>query len=151
MAHRLSTYFVNDMTTKINAMNSLTGKQQFTNAEDSIDRSDDQAAGGFTDQTGVPGDQRVQQFLIFFTDGNPNAFRGTFTYNGRQYDAVAYTEGTNGSCTDYVCGSDRNLCDPITGNSIGVPALPSGQWINGYLNQMGCIFAVPRTRLWSSE
>ena len=97
VAHRLSTYFVNDMTTKINAMNALTGKRDVTNAEDSIDRSDNQAAGGFTDQTGVPGDQRVQQYLIFFTDGNPNAFRGTFTYNGRQYDAVAYAEGTNGS------------------------------------------------------
>ena len=114
------------MTTKINAMNALTGKRDVTNAEDSIDRSDDQAAGGFTDQTGVPGDQRVQQYLIFFTDGNPNAFRGTFTYNGRQYDAVAYAEGTNGACTGHICGSDRNLCDPITGNSIGVPALPTG-------------------------
>jgi len=124
--HRLSTNFVNDMTAKINAMNSMTGKQQFTNAEDSIARSDDQAAGGFTDQSGLPQNQRVQQIFIFFTDGNPNAFRGNFTYRGNVYDAVAYTEGAFGSCTGYICGSDRNLCDPITGNSIGVPALPTG-------------------------
>ena len=112
--HRLSTYFVNDMTAKINAMNSETGKRQFTNAEDSIDRSDNQADGGFTDQSGMPEDQRVQQYLIFFTDGNPNAFRGNFTYRGNVYDAVAYTEGAFGSCTGYICGSDRNLCRPAT-------------------------------------
>jgi Flp pilus assembly protein TadG len=124
--HRLSTYFVDDMTAKINAMISETGKRQFTNAEDSIDRSDNQSDGGFTDQSGMPEDKRLQQYLIFFTDGNPNAFRDHFTYRGNVYDAVAYTEGSFGSCTGYICGSDRNLCDPVTGNSIGVPALPTG-------------------------
>jgi hypothetical protein len=141
--HRLSTYFVNDMRAKINAMNSETGKRQFTNAEDSIDRSDNQADGGFTDQTGLPGDQRVQQYLIFFTDGNPNAFRGTFTRNGRPYDAVAYTEGAYGSCTDYICGSDRNLCDPITGNSIGVPALPTGNGLTATSTRWGVFVEYP--------
>jgi Flp pilus assembly protein TadG len=124
--HRLSTYFVNDMTAKINTISAQTGKQQFTNAEDAINRSDDQAAGGFTDMSFVPEDQRVQQYLIFFTDGNPNAFRHTFTYRNTVYDAVAYTEGSFGSCTDYICGSDRYLCHPDTGNSLGIPVLPSG-------------------------
>jgi hypothetical protein len=120
--HRLGTYFVTDMTARINAMNAQTGKRRSTNAEDAIDRSDDQAAGGFTDQSGVPGDQRLQQYLIFFTDGNPTAFRDNFTYQGVVYDAVAYT---GPAYTEPICDGD-NLCDPVTGDSISVPALPTG-------------------------
>jgi Flp pilus assembly protein TadG len=128
----LGTNFVQGMTNKINALSAESGKRQFTNAEDAIDRSDDEAAGGFTDQTGLPGDRRKHQYLVFFTDGNPNAFRGEFTYNGVTYDAVAYVEGANGSCTGDVCGSDRYLCDPVTGNSLGIKALPTGDGKQGH-------------------
>ena len=76
--------FVLDMTTAIDAMSASGG----TNAEDALDRAD--GNGGFSDQTIVPGDQRKQQFLIFFSDGNPTAFRGTFTRGGTDYDAVGY-------------------------------------------------------------
>ena len=76
--------FVLDMTSAINSMSASGG----TNAEDALDRAD--GNGGFSDQTGVPGDQRKQQFLIFFSDGNPTAFRGTFTREGTDYDAVGY-------------------------------------------------------------
>ena len=122
----LSTYFVSDMTTQINAMQAQTGKRQFTNAENAIDSSDNEGDGGFTDQSGIPGDLRLQQFLVFFTDGNPNAFRDIFRYQGSNYDAVAYTEGQWGSCTGNICGSDHYLCHPLTGDSINMPALPTG-------------------------
>ena len=81
--HR-QTDFVSDMTDAIDLMAASGG----TNAEDALDRAD--GSGGFSDQTIVPGDQRKQQFLIFFSDGNPTAFRGTFTREGTDYDAVAY-------------------------------------------------------------
>ncbi len=84
---QLGTNFVTAMTTKINAM-TATGA---TNAEDAIDQSD--GPKGFTDQTGIPGDKRVQQYLIFFTDGYPTAFRGTFRRNAIDYDAVVMGTG----------------------------------------------------------
>jgi Flp pilus assembly protein TadG len=83
----LGTNFVNAMTTKISNMTAIGA----TNAEDAIAQ-----AGGpqsFTNQTGVPGDQRIQQYLIFFTDGHPTAFRGRFRSNGIDYDAVVMDAG----------------------------------------------------------
>jgi len=83
-----------------------------TNIEDALDQAD--GPQGFTDQTGIPGDQRVRQFVIFFTDGLANKFRGKFTYmGGKPFDAVPFTDGT--------------LHDPITGSTLsGVSALPTG-------------------------
>lgn len=83
----LTTNYVTRMTSRINAM-TATGA---TNAEDALDQAD--GPQGFTDQTGVPGDRRVQQYLIFFTDGHPTAFRGTFRRNGTVYDAVVMGTG----------------------------------------------------------
>ena len=53
-------------------------------------------AGGFTDQTGVPGDKRIQQFVVFFSDGMPTAFRDKFKYNNTDYDGVVYGQGSSG-------------------------------------------------------
>jgi hypothetical protein len=130
------------MRAKIDAINATyTGigdKRQHTNAEDAIDRSDNQAAGGFTNQSGLPEDQRVQQYLIFFTDGNPNAFRDHFTYQGIDYDAVAYATWVtfDGSCDGLICRINpfgpSYLCDRDTGDTLlppglpGIPALPTG-------------------------
>ena len=131
--HAMSTNFVTDMRNRINSMSAMSGKRQFTNAEDAIDKSENGTGGGFTDQAGISGDRRVQQFLIFFTDGNPNAFREVFRYRDVDYDAIAYAGGLWGSCTDDICGSDRSLCDPSTGDTLNppgpltsVPALPTG-------------------------
>jgi len=76
--------FVDPMKSIIDGMYASGG----TNAEDAIDQTD--GPGGFSDQTGVPGNEKVQQFLIFFSDGNPTAFRGDFTRDGTDYDAVGY-------------------------------------------------------------
>jgi hypothetical protein len=141
--HRLSTYFVNDMTAKINAITSPAGKMRATNAEEAIDRSDNQAAGGFTDQTGIPEDSRVQQYLIFFTDGNPTAFRDSFTYRGTVYDGVAYAGpgGVN------ICDG-TGLSDPVTGDTLrpsglpgGVPATPTGDGRATSSNTKWLVFA----------
>ena len=76
----LGVNYVTPMVTAINAM-SATGA---TDAEEAIDQSDGPA--GFTDQTGVPGDQRIQQFMIFFSDGRPTGFHTTILRNGTSYD-----------------------------------------------------------------
>lgn len=86
----LGTNFVSPMKTAINSM-SATGA---TNMEDALDQAD--GPSGFTDQTGVPVDKRVQQFLVFFSDGMPTAFRDTFKKNGTNYDAVVCATG---NCT----------------------------------------------------
>ena len=48
---------------------------------------------GLPNQTGIPLDQRVQQFVVFFTDGRPTAFQGSFRYQGNSFDAVATVPG----------------------------------------------------------
>jgi Mg-chelatase subunit ChlD len=117
--HALSTNFVSDMTVKINAMTATWA----TNAEDAIDQSD--GPSGFTDQTGLPGDQRVQQYLIFFTDGRPTAFRGSFRYNGTDYDAVVM--GTGNYCDTvygYMGHTDSENFYTSTGQPTGTSLLP---------------------------
>jgi Putative Flp pilus-assembly TadE/G-like/von Willebrand factor type A domain len=123
--HPLSTYFVNDMTTKINAITtpSTTSKRRATNAEDAISKSGDQLAGGFTDQTGVAADQRIQQYLVFFTDGNPTAFTSKFTYGGgTSFDAVVYATPT----APYTICDNSGLSSITTGDGISVQATPTG-------------------------
>lgn len=81
--------YVTPMVTAINAMSA----GGHTNAEDAIDQAD--GPSGFTDQTSVPGDRRIQQFLIFFSDGRPNTIRSSFMSQGVNYDANAFV---NGNC-----------------------------------------------------
>ena len=44
---------------------------------------------GFTDQTGIPGSNRVQQFVVFFSDGQPTCFGGNFRFRGSDFTATA--------------------------------------------------------------
>ncbi len=99
----LGTNYVAPMTTAITNMSANGG----TNAEDAVAAAG--GASGLPDQSGIPVDKRIQQFLIFFSDGNPTAFRGTFKYNGTDYDAVALGTGTN--------------CDAVY-TSMGYPGYP---------------------------
>ena len=86
--------FVSAMQSAINDMDAVGA----TNAEDALDQSD--GPYGLTDQSGFSGDEYLQQYVIFFSDGNPTAFRGTFRYNGEDnIDAV-------------VCGTG-NTCDTV--------------------------------------
>jgi Flp pilus assembly protein TadG len=87
----LGNYYVNPMTNAIAGLNAIGA----TNAEDALA----QVMGplGFTDQTSTPPDKRVLQFVIFFTDGNPTAFRGKFKNQGTDnIDAVV--AGTGQTC-----------------------------------------------------
>jgi hypothetical protein len=77
-----------------------------TNMEDALDQADDDTERNgsptttFTDQSGIPGNQRVKQFLVFFTDGRPTSFKGKFTryMNGVKYDDYAVIPGPDNPC-----------------------------------------------------
>ncbi|NPV04430.1 MAG: VWA domain-containing protein [Syntrophaceae bacterium] len=86
----LGSDFVDPMRSAINAMTAVGA----TNTEDALDRAG--GTGSFTDQSGLPGDRRVQQFAVFFSDGMPTALRERFRWNGQDYDGVAYGVGSSG-------------------------------------------------------
>ncbi len=67
-----------------------------TNIEDALS----QAGAQFADQTPVAPADRVQQFIVFFTDGRPTAFRSNFKRNGNNYDAVVCVTGNCDSNSD---------------------------------------------------
>jgi len=58
-----------------------------TNMEDAIDQAG--GNGGLRDQSGLPASSKVQQYVVFFSDGMPTAFRYTFLNQGTTYDSVA--------------------------------------------------------------
>ncbi len=107
--------FVIDMEQAIGNMNA-TG---FTNAEDALDQVD--GPDGFTDAT------NVSQYVIFFTDGNPTAFRTTydstegpyrrFTRNGSNHNDAVVTYSTN---------ENKSLYHPDTGASLDVRQYKTG-------------------------
>lgn len=84
----------------IHAAISTLSSSGFSNAEDAIA----QAGGplGLTDQSGVPEFERARQFVIFFGDGSPSAFRSQFVKRSTPYDAVVVVEG---SCDPPVSGT----------------------------------------------
>ena len=100
----LGTYYVNNMLVQINSMVASGA----TNMEDALRRAGDESQGGLTDQTGIPGDQRKQQYVVFFGDGNPTAFRGDFLHNNTPYDAVGMVTSN--------CGPNEN---PVVWNRLG--------------------------------
>ncbi len=112
--------FVDDMKTKIDLM-SASG---WTNMEDAIDQAG--GSSGFTDQSGVPGDQRVQQFLVFFTDGKPTAFRSTYDPSTAPYRL--FTRGSVNKVNETTqepdvvvaasSSSDARLYDPYDGSQL---------------------------------
>jgi uncharacterized protein YegL len=79
--------FVAPMKTAINAM----GANGYTNSEDAIDQADGPL--GFTNQSAVPAGSKVQQFLIFFSDGRPNTIRSSFKNKNVTHDAVFHCLG----------------------------------------------------------
>lgn len=83
--YALNTNFYSPMVATINGMSAVGA----TNAEDAIA----QAGAQLSDQSSLPAADRVQQFIVFFTDGRPTAFRSIFKRKGTNYDAVVCTSG----------------------------------------------------------
>jgi Flp pilus assembly protein TadG len=116
----LGNNFVTPIKTAITAMQPV----GWTNAEDAIAQAD--GPSGFTDQNGVPQADRIQQFLVFFSDGRPNVFRDVFRNRNAIVDALVRVGG--GNCDP----GDNNqvyqyLMSPVTGNDMTtVVARPTG-------------------------
>lgn len=118
----LGTNFVNPMRTAIDAMSAVGG----TNMESALDRAD--GTGGFTDQTGIPGDRRVQQFAVFFSDGQPTCFGGTFRNRGNVFDAAVCTSD---NCRSWeTCSLYRDLCRLDREEWRGIDPIPTGHGRN---------------------
>ena len=78
----LDTDFVFDVTNQIAATVAAGG----TNTEDALGQAVN--LGWEPGQLAVPVNQRTQQVVILFSDGNPTGFRGQFKKNGADLDAV---------------------------------------------------------------
>jgi Mg-chelatase subunit ChlD len=119
--YALGNNFVGPMRAAINAMI----PSGATNMEDAFDQAD--GPKGFPDQTGMPADQRRQQFVVFFSDGQPTAMRGKFRRDGIDYDAVVVHTGNCKPWESYttykVVGP---LHDPFTGADLSVQPLVTG-------------------------
>ncbi len=82
--YALGTDFYTPILNAINAMQA----NNYTTTEDALA----QAGAQFPDQTLVPPINRIQQYIVFFTDGNANGFRSTFTSNGgKPQDAILHS------------------------------------------------------------
>jgi Mg-chelatase subunit ChlD len=120
--HPLDNYFVSAIRLAIDNMNSVGA----TNMEDALNQAD--GPSGFADQSEIPLERRIQQYLVVFSDGNPTAFRGDFRHRGTTYDAVACVTGNCVPGDSYdVYG---NLGRPTIVNSwFGFDPLPTGNGI----------------------
>lgn len=111
--------FVTPMKTAIDAMQAVS----FTNTDDAILLAD--GPDGFTDQSSTPGERRVQQFVVFFSDGMPTAFHDAFMRNGVRYEAIVLaTTNFIGGCAGF--SDDTRLLDAATGASLPIYAVPTG-------------------------
>jgi hypothetical protein len=61
-----------------------------TNAEDALAQA---LALPWSDQSGVPANERTKQVVVFFSDGNPSPFRAPFKHEEVNYDGVAALDG----------------------------------------------------------
>ena len=127
----LGTDYFPDIKTEIGNMNASGG----TNTEDALDQAN--GPSGFSDQTVFPEEDRVKQFLIFFSDGNPTAFRGDFTRDGNDVDAVGYAANWDIKLMDpdvqmqYLTVKQYETGD---GKTTGTTICQSGSPLAGYSN-----------------
>ena len=128
--------YVNAMTNAIAALSAYGA----TNASDALAQA--HGPSGLPDQTSLPDDQKVQQYAIFFTDGQPTALRGQFTYMGTNYDGVAFSYSSSSVVSDcyYIA---QNLLNPNTAYDMGVPDNPTGNGVNGTKWQIMTQYPVP--------
>lgn len=83
-------YVSNGIKTEISNINVVA----YTNAEEALTRAN---ALPWKDQTNIPPNERDKQVVVFFSDGDPTAFRGQFTYQDNLYDAVAHENPYTGN------------------------------------------------------
>jgi hypothetical protein len=87
----------NTVTTIKSRIANMRANSGSTNADDAVETAVTAVNTGlFTPgQLDLPVDQRIAQFLIFFTDGDPNRFGESFTYNGNDMTCVVSQPSRN--------------------------------------------------------
>ena len=122
--------YVNNITSDIGNLSAF----GWTNTEDAIEQAN---ALPWSDQSGVPVNEKTMQAVVFFSDGNPTAFRDDFTYRDVVYDGVAAGEGNISGrmySPDYQSShlgdhydtdetgdgkdKDDSICGPATGHKV---------------------------------
>ena len=79
--HTLAHNYVGPLTSDISSLSA----EGWTNTEDALGQANSLT---WSDQSGVAMNEKTGQYVVFFSDGNPTAFRGVFEYNGNDYDTV---------------------------------------------------------------
>ena len=74
--------YLNPITSEISGLFA----QGWTNSEDGLAQANNLP---WSDQSGLPINEKAMQAVIFFSDGNPTAFRGDFIHKDNSYDGVA--------------------------------------------------------------
>jgi Flp pilus assembly protein TadG len=116
--------YVNPVESAINGLNAVGG----TNAEDGLAQANTLP---WTDQSALPPNERGKQVVVFFSDGNPTAFRGQFKYKNNNYEGVAAIAGNDvyGWMLDPYLQSQTMVTDDMErtgdGKSSGSTACPS--------------------------
>ena len=112
--------YVSPLNLGITALNA----QGWTNAEDALGQ-----AGGlpWKDQSSIPPNEQDKQVVVFFSDGNPTAFRGQFLYSGNTYDAVAAVSASTHNVSDRLFRSDEKHTNyNMTTANVTGDGLPQG-------------------------
>ncbi len=93
----LTDQFVDVLDTEIGTLSAY----GYTNAEEALDRAQDDGTEGlgvdmgWSDQIGVAENERTGQYIVFFSDGQPTAFRAPFSTNGStQVEAAVRFSGS---------------------------------------------------------
>jgi Flp pilus assembly protein TadG len=112
----------------------------YTNSPDAI-----AAAGAqLPVQTGTPNSTWKQQYIIFFTDGEPDAFTSTFVHGNTSYQGVVMTDAV---ATHQYSGVNTYLASPTTGNNLTINAVQTGKG----QNESTCVVTQGRTTTYSTS
>ncbi len=112
--------YVSPLNTAINAITA----EGWTNAEDALAQA---GALPWKDQSSTPPNEQDKQVVVFFSDGNPTAFRGKFLYWNNTYDAVAAVSSTDHNVSKWLYKSDeKNTNYDIDTANVTGDGLPQG-------------------------
>lgn len=92
--------YVSPLNTAITALNA----EGWTNAEDALAQA---GALPWKDQSSTPPNEQDKQVVVFFSDGNPTAFRGQFFHMNNTYDAVAAVSASDHNVSQWLYKSDE--------------------------------------------
>ena len=92
--------YVSALNTAITALNA----EGWTNAEDALAQA---GTLPWKDQSSTSPNEQDKQVVVFFSDGNPTAFRGQFLHMNNTYDAVAAVSASDHNVSKWLYKSDE--------------------------------------------